>query len=240
LPHLVTQLRLIADVALLPQEAGDGPSTLIVTAADADKFWATLAVAGDTTAQILANRVAGWGNLPYINNGGDVALRLARVLPVIQDWIGMLECVPGVTPQMYELRRYSDGQFIDAQFQGQTGFYQLWQTNTSCNNSGPRLELFFDAQSARWLRGDWYGVRFAAQQLSSEPCVIKYYSAFQRLAVNATQRWPELYERSLVLASGRLPVRNGPWLVYEGIHEALLMEISRKINIERLRTHYDA
>jgi hypothetical protein len=236
----VAQLRLIADVAQLPQEAGDGPSTLIVTVADADKFWSTLTAAGEMVMGDFPNGVAGRGSLSSIYNGGDVALRLARVLPVIQDWIDMLECVPGVTPQMYELRRYSDGQFIDAQFQGQTGFYQLWPANAACQNAGPRLELFFDAASARWLRGDWYGVRFVAQQSSGEPCAMKYYSAFQRLAVNAEQRWPELYERALVLASGRLPVRNGPWLVYEGIHEALLMEISRKINIERLRTHYDA
>jgi len=237
LPRDVAQLRLIADVTQLSQEAGDGPSTLIVNVAEADVFWSRLTTAGEMTARDRAHSIAVRGSLPTINNGGDVALRLARALPGIHDWVALLDSVPGVTPQMYNVRRYSEGQFIDAQFQGQSGFYQLWPTDAARSDGGPRLELFFDAPSARWLRGDWYGVRFAAQQLSGEPCATKYYAAYQRLAVNVEQRWPEVYERALVLASGKLPVRNGPWLVYEGIHEALLGEMGRKIHLEQLRTH---
>src|SRR2546428_1873037 len=52
-------------------------------------------------------------------------------------------------------------------------------------------------------------------QSDGSPCPVLYEPAMGRLAIPLDWRWPELYERVLVLASGQLPVHRNPWLIYE-------------------------
>lgn len=217
--YLVGQLRQIATVAEVPQEQGDGPSTLRITVDEPGVFW---------------ERVSQLGFGHGLHDGGRVAVRLAQILPPVDGWLQMLEPIPGVVSSMYNTRRYRDGDFVHCHFTGQNGFYQLWPLEPARGESTPKLELFYNAPTDQWLRGDWYGLRFAAQQTSEEACPAKYYPEHARLAVAFDSRWPELYERALTLASGKLPVRNGPWLVYEGITTDLLSELEKKISMDRL------
>ncbi len=51
------------------------------------------------------------------------------------------------------------------------------------------------------------------------------------LAVLLSWRWPELYERTLVLASGRLPDRSGGWLRFDDIDPRLLETLAKKLRL---------
>jgi hypothetical protein len=58
-----------------------------------------------------------------------------------------------------------------------------------------------------------------------------------RLALLYSQRWPEIYERVLVLASGYLPQfveeEMHLWLIYEGIDSVLLNLMIQKLKLMR-------
>lgn len=45
----------------------------------------------------------------------------------------------------------------------------------------------------------------------------RYVIATERLAIPVSQRWLEIYESELVLASGQLPTCQGLWLLYENV-----------------------
>lgn len=62
--------------------------------------------------------------------------------------------------------------------------------------------------------------------------VVQYNSTLGQLAVPLDWRWPEIYERALVLGSGRLPTYRAGWLVYEAINLEMLEEFSRKLNLD--------
>jgi hypothetical protein len=53
-----------------------------------------------------------------------------------------------------------------------------------------------------------------------------------QLAIPWGWRWPELYERLLVLASGRLPRLRGPWLVYDAITPQVLDVLTTKLDLD--------
>lgn len=224
-PQLTAQLRGMGAVTMLPQPFGDGPATLLLTIDDWDHFWQAL----ERSPQA-----------DQVYDGGQVGLRLAQALPPLPMWIEMLATVPGVTPQMYTVKQYRAGAFQEVAFTGQPGLYQLWPLEATRGETRLRLELLFHAATQTWRRGDWYGLRCAAQQLEGQPCAVKYYPTFFRLAIDAESRWPELYERTLTLASGQLPIRNGPWLIYEGISPELLQVLEQKINVEKVGKPLDA
>ena len=53
------------------------------------------------------------------------------------------------------------------------------------------------------------------------------------LLIPVDERWPLLYERALVLASGNLPARadNPRWLKYSGISSELVQLLTKKLNV---------
>ena len=100
-----------------------------------------------------------------------------------------------------------------------------------------QLTVFFDPEAStgrQFLRGEWYGLRFLALRQSG-----KYLKAMWRdqdgglLAVPYRQRWPLLYERALVLATGLLP-RLHPehgLLYYQGVPQSLAQAVAEHLDV---------
>jgi hypothetical protein len=135
---------------------------------------------------------------------------------------------------MFNVKRFDGCTFVEDIFdERKSGFYELWplEAHQSAANR-PKYVLFYDAVKRRWLRGDWYGLRFLALQSSGAPCPVRYDPPSGRLAIFEDWRWPELYERVLVLASGRLPNYNQRYLIYDSISPQLLSELNAKLNLQ--------
>jgi hypothetical protein len=169
-----------------------------------------------------------------IKFAGNAALRLAQILPALVEWKRTLDVLPHFSPYQYQPKRFSGTDFVDADFdQRISGLYQFWSLKQHASASNrPEYTLFYDAEHEQFLRGDWYGLRFLARQTRDTPCPIVYESASGKLAIPIDWRWPELYERALVLASGTLPTHHKEWLIYESIPPALLAALIPKLNLE--------
>ena len=93
--------------------------------------------------------------------------------------------------------------------------------------------LYLDQPNQRWLKGDWYGLRFLAHDSANVDFEVKYDSGTRQLLMPADERWPLLYERALVLATGILPCRaeNPKWLKYSGVSDELARLLTDKLNV---------
>jgi hypothetical protein len=92
--------------------------------------------------------------------------------------------------------------------------------------------VFYDAERGVFLRGDWYGLRCLAHLREGLACPAYYDVLSARLALPMAWRPPEIYERALVLSSGRLPERRGGWLWYDDIELDLITLLAVKLNLE--------
>ncbi|MDY7014128.1 MAG: hypothetical protein SVX43_11130, partial [Cyanobacteriota bacterium] len=167
-----------------------------------------------------------------IADAEDVALQLATILPDLEQWMLGLRSVPGIVTSLYDWKRFDGRDFVECSLPQQTGLYQMW--NPEGEDSSLRT-LFYDSGSQTWRQGDWYGLRFLALCHSNQPCLARYDSATARLAVPYSQRWPELYERALVLASGLLPsyqkTEQSLWLIYENVGRELVQQLTQKLDV---------
>lgn len=221
--QLLSLLREFADVAVVPQPHGGGPSTMY------------LGLDHEVLLTVLKRSPPG----VELHDGGDIAAQLARALPSLKDWMDTLQLLAGILPHMLDAKRFTGSGFAPVAFDGRSGFYELWPLSPSRDSERPKYRAYYDAEGGRWLSGDWYGLRFLALHNGEDPCPARYESTSARLAIPMASRWPELYERALVLAGGRLPTHQGPWLVYDGISSQLLRELDAKLPL-RLEEHHDA
>src|SRR5437879_10932266 len=106
--------------------------------------------------------------------------------------------------------------------------YRLMQQD---GNDQVYQTLFYHQYSDRWVQGDWYGLRFLALQQADVTCRAVYHFNSQRLAIPTSQRWPEIYERALVLGSGRLPELKNDWLFFENISREVAQQLSTKLTV---------
>jgi hypothetical protein len=158
------------------------------------------------------------------------ALQLAEALPPIYGWLDTLERLPDVDTTRYVCERFEGSDFHPCFFNEATGFYRL----SRGSDTGPTdrtLSLFYDRRKSRWLRGDWYGLRFAALAELRQLPTARFNPPTSELAVRAEARWPELYERALVLASGRLPELHGGWYRYVGVVQTLAATLADKLGV---------
>ena len=159
-----------------------------------------------------------------LTDAGTTSSRLAEVLPNLNEWKDSLQQLPGLSAAVYHIERWSGVDFQtcdtvyerDGVYHGEPGMYRLRRDG---DRSGRTLTLFFDVSAQRWLRSDWYGLRFLASEAEQEHVEVIYDLENGELLVLASQRWPLLYERALTLASGLLPGRtdNPNWLSYPRI-----------------------
>lgn len=159
--------------------------------------------------------------------GGRVARRLAEHLPNIEEWSQGLVTLENITPQLMIAKRFNGEVFIETPFTGIAGFYELYDIKEM---DRLRYALYFDGK--KWLRGDWYGLRYLAIINGSNSCPCHYDIAAGRLAIAINHRWPELYERVLVLASGRLPIYKDKWLIYSDVSRETLDLLKSKLKLD--------
>lgn len=210
---LLTSLRQYAAVDIKPQPRGDAPARIEITAMDA----AQATVAGEPERLERAHV-------------DDAAARLAQALPPLDQWKDVLGRMPNIKPELYEVRRFEGDGFVDAPLDG-SGFYELWQPDGRGHRTGrPAYRLFYDAPRDRWLSGDWYGLRFLARVEDGGACPVHFDLLSGRLALPWAWRPPELYERALVLCSGRLPEHRDGWLLYDDVTQPVLGALAAKLH----------
>lgn len=223
---------------LEPQPDGFGPAKLpIVIPADVDDQWLSASTEPPTW------QTPSWG--------GPVAERLAALLPNIDEWVRTLQPVVTLTPpdavEQWDLTSASflsaPGFRIDTtgRCHGATGLYRL------AYGQAPNvyhLTVFLDAAAApgaQLLRGEWYGLRFLAlcRDGKKKPKAVWSEPNGGTVAILVRQRWPLLFERALVLASGLLPDNtvNSRWLYYRGVPLGLAQLISDRLGVEVETNH---
>ena len=174
-----------------------------------------------------------------VEDGGATAQNLAELLPDLQEWKHSLQPVPGFSTASYRVERWQGNAFVPCNtVREQNGIYQaevgMYRLSRDGNHSGRTLTMFFDPATQRWLRGDWYGLRFLALEAGPGGVRAVHNSRAAQLLIPESQHWPLLYERALTLASGLLPHRaeNPDWLGYSRIPLDLAQMLCRKLNVD--------
>lgn len=156
---------------------------------------------------------------------------LAAALPAIDGWLARLEGVP-LDPAGFAMRRLEGGTFEEVGvFENEPGLYQLERPG-----SGGRVFHLYFSPELGWRRGEWTGLRFGARLHEFRRAHCTFEPETNRLFVPIDWRWPEIYERALVLSSGQLPMRDhdgrGAWLVYSSIEPELLDMLRPQLRLE--------
>lgn len=141
----------------------------------------------------------------------------------LDSWQNGLTRIEGILTFDFDLKIFDGANFVDCTFQNQTGFYQFW---TRASNPQLKYTFFYDQNRESWFQGDWYGLRFLAILSIGQNKEVYYDHEKKTLAIPISQRWPELYESYLVMASGILPTYKDGFLIYDRICLRLAREIS--------------
>ena len=219
---LLTTLRMYGNVEEIPMERGDAPSHVAVHLGDPRML-----------AFIDALRPL---------DAGRAGERIANVLSDLDGWATTLQRVAGVHPEMFDLRQYDGTTFIDVPNASEGGLYAFYEPSPAGFAEGElKFTLYRDHLTGHWLRGDWYGLRYLAERRrrGASGLPVRYDPANGRLAILRDHRWPELYERTIVLASGRLPVINGPWLNYLCVSRTLLERLAVLLHLDIIESDGD-
>lgn len=192
----------------VPQPSGTGPSTFRVLTADPGDL-SELKV----TVEQQADR------------------DLARALPSIDGWAEALESVP-VDRGGFTIRRLTGVDFAEVGvFKSEAGLYQL--QGAAANSRA--FHLYYSPELG-WRRGEWTGLRFLARLREFGKARCTFDTETHRLFVPFDWRWPEIYERALVLSSGQLPTRDdnrtGARLVYASVERELLELLQPRLELE--------
>jgi hypothetical protein len=211
-PQLLNRLRVHWTLVQLPQVGDSGPSRVEVQSLSETEFDATW---NDTLSSV-----------------GDASTNLAALLPDIEGWKATLTFIEKINTatcamEWWDGRRYEpchDFYQSGDTYVGASGLYRLTRGNY-------QMALYFDEGLQRWLKGDWYGLRFLVYQAAGRECEIVYEMGTRQLMIPAEERWPLLYERALVLATGQLPFSavNRQWLRYDGVSRELAQALASKL-----------
>jgi hypothetical protein len=104
--------------------------------------------------------------------------------------------------------------------------------------------FYFDEEGQQLLRGDWYGLRFLALRKAGHRCEALWEGQDgngSTLVLRASERWPMIYERTLVLASGLLPEHSSgsKLLRYRDVPLSTAKALAGKLGVE-LEVHNNA
>jgi hypothetical protein len=160
---------------------------------------------------------------------GNSSQKLANLLPNIKDWgQTMLGEIPVFT-ERYKIMKWDGNDFSQWVDQpNEIGMYRL--IDNQFNDKMPDYYYFFDPEGNKWFQGDWYGLRYLANQYLGYPPTFIYDLAAKLLYVPNTHRIPDIYERALILASGELSTSNNNGIIYKNISLNLAELIGTKVN----------
>jgi hypothetical protein len=214
---LLQSFRQYTGVEIIPQEYGEGPATAYLRVETPEHLATILETMGRPVYQVE-----------------QTGLRLAQALPSLEEWKQSLEQLQGIRPHAFTLKCFNGDSFAEVNFSGKSGLYELWPLDGRLAGQAvtrPEYILYYDAIGERWLRADWYSLRFLARYETGQSCPVLYRAALSQIAVPFDWRWPEIYERALVLASGRLPERRKGWLIYDNVGIELFEALRYKLRL---------
>ncbi len=216
-PNLIEQLSAHWAIENIPQPGYQGPSCVKVHS--------------NLSTDLLVDEL-------QVKTVGVVSVQLAKLLPDLEGWKAILTSIDRIDTTHYNIEIWNGNQFSpcdtfyerNGQYFGESGMYRL-RRGTDANTY--QIVLYFDEPNQRWLRGDWYGLRFLTYDSIGRDFEVAYDSDTNDLLIPLDEHWPLLYERALVLASGSLPDRpeNPRWLKYSGISSELVQQLTGKLNV---------
>ena len=155
--------------------------------------------------------------------------RIACALPDLVGWESRLSS-PVVVIGNYKFELWEDGDFNGLPLPSQTGMYRL--TPMTDRYGSPQLTLFYDAERGLWRRADWYGLRYLTLRRTGEHIEFVYDQNLRTLRIDRNQRLPHMYERALVLASGRLPIFRNDQVIFGDVSAELGRIVADKLEAE--------
>ncbi len=174
-----------------------------------------------------------------IVDAGITSHRLASLLPSLDGWKDSLQSLDDIAVTSYRVEIWQATGFEPCEtlydkegiYYGKSGMYRIRREGDPFRRT---LTLFFDEPAQRWLRGDWYGLRFLSLFASGSGVEAAYESSTKKLLIPGSQRWPLLYERALTMASGLLPERasNPDWLSYTNVSVDIARALCTKLNVD--------
>lgn len=203
-PHLIEALQTEASVIIEPHPNRTGPE--IVRAVFINEA-AALSFAENYSQQ---NH--------YLRTVGLASWKIATKLPNLTEWEAQLSELPIVTGK-YTYQQWINGHLEIVPMPNETGLYQLTHVNERVPYS--QMTLFYDAENKVWRKADWYGLHYLMLRRTGVTCEAHYDNERRELAIALEQRWPDVYERALVLASGVLPIVQNNYAIFRNISEML-------------------
>ena len=172
-----------------------------------------------------------------IRNVGVASALLADNLKSLKEWESDLDQFPYVFNDVdyvnggYTVKKYSLSEFHECLFRQEVGLYELSPKDNAGGVEDGIVTGYYNQGDGTWHRGDWYGLRFLVKVRTYEPYSYDYDAGTGDFSIPQEWRWPEVYERALVLSSGHLPVLTGSRLTYEQIDETTLSGLHQKLEV---------
>ena len=166
--------------------------------------------------------------LPILDNP---AGKLADVLSCFKEWQDTLDVDPDIQPHQYSFKIYNGTDFVVPSERGlKPGLYEA--TRLDGHYPVPTT-TFYDGSN--WVRGGFYDLKWLAIKNSGKPMNVRI-NKEGSLGVPIFARWPLLYERPLVLASGKLPrkinIDGIDALVYESVGLDIAGVLAEKLEVK--------
>lgn len=214
-PILIQELQKVAQVETEPQPYSDAPEVIRVTF---------------TSQSIVDNFLQDFAKDYHpVYMAGLAGFEIASSLPDLEFWETDLPSL-AIVKANYTFEQWLSDGFKSIELPKETGLYRL--THTSTRFDHPQLTLFYHAESNSWRKGDWYGLRYLMMRRTGETCEFYYDHNLKRLSIPMENRPPDIYERSLVLASGRLPIFRNGQVIFGDVPETLAHMLANKLEAE--------
>lgn len=190
----------------------------------------------ELTGEPVTQEVLEMPSAIVVHVAGTASSRLAELLPDLEGWKDTLTSIDMLNTTNCSVERWEGRQYVTCpdfyqrgdDYFGASGLYRLTREANAY-----RMVLYFDSSRQKWLKGDWYGLRFLVYKDAGQDCEAVYRVRTSELMIPADERWPMLYERALVLATGQLPspADNKSWLRYEGVSSEMAQTLTSKLNV---------
>ncbi len=170
----------------------------------------------------------------HFRDAGPAGTKLADVLPELNGWYRDILSPIGVASDRYWLEKWNGEDFVAsvAEPLGE-GMYRL--KSLEKRDQELYYYYYFAPERNQWLQGDWYGLRFLANYHLGIQAELTYEPTLEQLFVPKRYHLPDLYERTLVLAAGKLPSVVPGGLVYETINPPLAETIRTKLYAQLIK-----
>ncbi|MBL8049625.1 MAG: hypothetical protein JNM46_00245 [Anaerolineales bacterium] len=159
---------------------------------------------------------------------GNMSKKIADLLPNIQGWQQSFLREISIFPELYKILKWTGKDFSKwVKSPDEFGMYKL--THHNVDGIPVDYYYFFDPGQGKWFQGDWYGLRYLANRhLERIPIFIHAYPE-NYFYIPIGDRIPDIYERSLILASGELPTIHKDGIIYKNVSLSLAELIAAKL-----------